>query len=88
MHQERRVSNQHTPNPGIAAAWRLLLLRDGVPQVRDQRRVNRLHDLERNFAPVDPVEQPHPRAVGDGYVRSMLKLLWIAERWLAIARIR
>src|SRR5215211_6139638 len=35
---------------------------DGVPQVRDERRIDSLHDLRCNLAPVDPFEQADPLA--------------------------
>src|SRR5262245_6237351 len=39
----------------------LLLLLDRVSQMCDQRRVDRIYDLDRNLAPVDPLEQAPPR---------------------------
>src|SRR5215218_4954687 len=38
---------------------------DGVPQVRDERRIDSLHDLRCDLVPVDPVEQADPLAEED-----------------------
>ena len=56
---------------GVTTAGFLLLLRDRVPHVRDERRMNRLHNLQPNLSPLDPVEQADPiakedRCQGDG----------------------
>src|SRR5215212_12200933 len=41
------------------------MFRDGVPQVRDVRRVNSFSDLRCNLSPVDSVEQADPFAEED-----------------------
>src|SRR5215212_6033776 len=46
------------------------MFRDGVPQVRDVRRVNSFSDLRCNLSPVDPVEQADPFAEEDGHQRD------------------
>jgi hypothetical protein len=49
-----------------------MLLRHGVAQVRDERRVQRLHDLQPNRPPVDPLEQgrPAPKKTGAGAIEN------------------